>query len=86
MKIGSTFAFRLMNILNAELLPLLSDVDLEVLRRDVCCNLDREEFSEMRGGGRPREESNLHISQTDNKPGEPSGRRITGTNTWRTQI
>ncbi|KAF6732130.1 Separin [Oryzias melastigma] len=48
------------------------DVDLEVLRRDVCCNLDREEFCEMRGGGRPREESNLHISQTDNKPADLS--------------
>ncbi|RVE73185.1 hypothetical protein OJAV_G00048450 [Oryzias javanicus] len=48
------------------------DVDFEVLRRDVCCNLEREEFCQMRSRGRLREESNLHVPQTDNKPADLS--------------
>uniref|UniRef100_A0A8C7X1K1 Extra spindle pole bodies like 1, separase n=1 Tax=Oryzias sinensis TaxID=183150 RepID=A0A8C7X1K1_9TELE len=43
------------------------DVDFEVLRRDVCCNLERE-FCGVRSRGHLREEFNLHVSHTDNKP------------------
>ncbi|XP_004068615.1 separin [Oryzias latipes] len=43
------------------------DVDFEVLRRDVCCNLERE-FCGVRSRGHLREEFQLHVSHTDNKP------------------
>lgn len=48
---------------------LFPDVDFEVLRRDMCCDLEGDTLSELRGRGL-REGLQAHLSPPDTRPGE----------------
>lgn len=50
-------------------LSLFPDADFEVLRRDICCDLARDNLSELRGRGL-REGLQAHLSHPDTRPGE----------------
>ncbi|XP_017271200.1 separin [Kryptolebias marmoratus] len=43
------------------------DVDFEVLRRDMCCSLERDGLFEMRSKGHQTEDLQTHMSHSDNK-------------------
>lgn len=49
---------------------LSADVDLEVLRRDICCDLDRDDLSELRNRDHVREGPQTRLSHPDGRPGE----------------
>ncbi|XP_042338042.1 separin-like, partial [Plectropomus leopardus] len=43
-------------------------IDFEVLRRDLCCDLERDDLSELRSAGHLREGPQTHISHSDTRP------------------
>ncbi|XP_041837386.1 separin isoform X2 [Melanotaenia boesemani] len=45
-----------------------SNIDFEVLRRDMCFHQDRDDLNELRRRGHPREGQQTHISQSDSRP------------------
>ncbi|KAG8007881.1 Separin [Nibea albiflora] len=44
------------------------DVDFEVLRRDMCCDLERDDLFELRSRGHLREGPQTHLSHPDTRP------------------
>ncbi|XP_070758909.1 separin [Enoplosus armatus] len=44
------------------------DIDFEVLRRDMCCDLERDDLSELRSRGHLREGPPAHLSHSDIRP------------------
>ncbi|XP_018528986.1 LOW QUALITY PROTEIN: separin [Lates calcarifer] len=44
------------------------DIDFEVLRRDMCCNLERDDLSELRSRGHLRVGPQTHLSHSDTRP------------------
>lgn len=54
--------------------PLSADIDFEVLRRDICCDLDRDDLSELRHRDHLREGPQTRLSHPDSRPGETSRR------------
>ncbi|KAL7408511.1 hypothetical protein ABVT39_024602 [Epinephelus coioides] len=44
------------------------DIDFEVLRRDLCCGLERDDLSELRSRGHLREGPQTHLSHSDTRP------------------
>lgn len=53
---------------------LSADIDLEVLRRDICCDLDRDDLSELRHRDHVREGPQTRLSHPDGRPGETARR------------
>lgn len=49
---------------------LSADIDLEVLRRDICCDLDRDDLSELRNRDHVREGPQARLCHPDSRPGE----------------
>ncbi|XP_071350863.1 separin [Trachinotus anak] len=45
-----------------------SNIDFEVLRRDMCCGLERDDLSELRSRGHLREGPQTHLSHPDTRP------------------
>nr|XP_046239902.1 separin isoform X2 [Scatophagus argus] len=41
------------------------DIDFEVLRRDMCCDLERDDLAELRNRGHLREGSQTHLTHSD---------------------
>ncbi|XP_065811017.1 separin [Labrus bergylta] len=44
------------------------DIDFEVLRRDMCCHLERDDLSELKSRGHLREGPQTHLSHSDTRP------------------
>ncbi|CAG06749.1 unnamed protein product, partial [Tetraodon nigroviridis] len=44
------------------------DIDLEVLRRDICCDLDRDDLPELRSREHPRKGPQTRLSHPDSRP------------------
>ncbi|XP_074535465.1 separin [Halichoeres trimaculatus] len=44
------------------------DIDFEVLRRDMCCDLEKDDLSELRSRGHLRDGSQTHLSHSDTRP------------------
>ncbi|KAF1391553.1 hypothetical protein PFLUV_G00043310 [Perca fluviatilis] len=44
------------------------DIDFEVLRRDMCCDLERDDLSELRSRGHLSEGPQTHLSHSDIRP------------------
>ncbi|KAM6928107.1 separin [Xenentodon cancila] len=45
-----------------------NNIDLEVVRRDMCCDLERDESLELRSRGHLREDLQTHVAQSDSRP------------------
>ncbi|XP_059186202.1 separin isoform X2 [Centropristis striata] len=45
-----------------------TDIDFEVLRRDMCCDLERDDLSELRSRGHLRGGPQTHLSHSDARP------------------
>lgn len=56
----------------ADSLP--TDIDFEVLRRDICYDLDRDDLSELRNTDHLRGGPQTHLSYPDSRPGETPSR------------
>ncbi|XP_034537905.1 separin [Notolabrus celidotus] len=44
------------------------DIDFEVLRRDMCCDLEKDDLSELRSRGHLRDGPQTHLSHSDTRP------------------
>ncbi|XP_070698763.1 separin [Pempheris klunzingeri] len=44
------------------------DIDFEVLRRDMCCDLERDDLSELRSRGQLRDGPLTHLCHSDSRP------------------
>ncbi|XP_051271664.1 separin isoform X1 [Dicentrarchus labrax] len=44
------------------------DIDFEVLRRDMCCDFERDDLSELRSRGHLTEDPQTHLSHSDTRP------------------
>ncbi|KAI3370171.1 hypothetical protein L3Q82_024954, partial [Scortum barcoo] len=44
------------------------DIDFEVLRRDMCCDFERDDLTELKSRGHLREGPQTHLSHSDTRP------------------